>query len=182
MEEVEELRQPVDRHLNVLDHGLALGALAKSIDTRGHGVFSVERDELPVHVAPKFALGPQFAYRGLLGTEGPRAPEPIGVPAPQIIVDRQEVFLAMLNGAVVNLHARVVAGAAQMHRRRVHHFAEREVLLVRAEHRAIEEVHADVVIEVIGRDLCQRILHRLRITERYVPQVYVLLHRLEFDL
>ena len=63
------------------------GSTAQPVDPGGQPVPVLQPDQLPVDVAAQPALGPEPADRRMLGTEGAGAPEPVGVPAPQVVAD-----------------------------------------------------------------------------------------------
>src|SRR5205823_12990654 len=64
-----------------------------------------------------------------------RAPEPIGVPAPDVVVDGEIVLALLADRAVVDVLVRVIARIGRTRREA----AEREVHLARREHRAVDE-------------------------------------------
>ena len=69
------------------------------------------RDQPVVDVGAPPAPRPQPADpRVAAAPNAPRAPEPVGVPAPQVVVGRQQVGLALLERPVVDLLPGVVAG------------------------------------------------------------------------
>ncbi len=106
-----ELGGARQRDLDVLDDALAGGPPAALVEP-GHDLVPVlERDDLPVDVRAEPALGPQPPHQRLLGAERARAPEPVGVPPPQVVAHGEQVALALLQRAVEDLLTRVVAGA-----------------------------------------------------------------------
>ena len=180
MEEVEEVRELADRHLDVLNHLLAcrLAAYARSLGRELRA--AVPGDDLPVDVTAQLVLRPEAPDERLLRAEGTRAPEPVGVPAPDVVVDGEQVFPLARDRAVVDVHAGVVARG---HRAAVgHHLAEREVLLGCREHRAVEEVHGYAIPFLRLHDLGDGIGHLLRRVEAHMAQAHVGQHRLELDL
>src|SRR5437667_12853 len=84
VEEVEKLRRPPYRYLDVLDDRL-LGTAAQARHGRAEPVPAVEGHQAPVYVGPPVAARPEPAYPRQLQPERVRAPEPVGVPAPQVV-------------------------------------------------------------------------------------------------
>src|SRR5699024_9508129 len=112
----------------------------------------VEPDDLPVRRRPEQLLRPEAPDARVLHTERPRAPEPVGVPAPEVVADREPVALdgpggaAVLEGAVVDRllvgHAAVVGDGAGL----VGAPPQAEVRLVCGEDDAVQEIHHLVVV------------------------------------
>ncbi len=72
-----------------------------------------------VEAAAQVPLRPESADLRVLGPEGARAPEPVGVPAPEVVADGQPVGLGVvdrfvLDGPVVDGHVGVVADRARL--------------------------------------------------------------------
>src|SRR5262249_56492020 len=109
--------------------------------------------------------------------ERPRAPEPGGGPAPEVVADAKEVLPWPAHRLVVDALAGVVA-APGCH---LAEGADREVDLVQAERRAVDEVGAVAVQAAFGGDLGNRLHARLRCGEGEVPQVHVGGYRLKLD-
>src|SRR5699024_4858796 len=107
-EPVEELGGAVDGHLDVLHHPLSRALPLEGADLVAEVVAVVEPDDLPVRRRPEQLLRPEAPDARVLHTERPRAPEPVGVPAPEVVADREPVALdgpggaAVLEGAVVD--------------------------------------------------------------------------------
>lgn len=142
MEELQELRPALDRHLHVLDDRFLDRLVAPPVDAGGHAVFAVEGDQAAVDVGAHPAARHERAHHRLLHAEGPRAPEPVGVPAPQVVADGQPVAAAVPDRLVVDAHAGVVGGVG----RAVGEAADREVHLARAEEDPVHEVDAFAVV------------------------------------
>src|SRR5438270_168433 len=103
-----------------------------------HGaIAALELDELPVVPRSEPALGNDATHARILHSEGAGAPEPVGVPPPQIVPNGQMVDATPLDRAIVDVHAGVVAGGGRL----VCERAERQIELVGAEDRAVEKVH-----------------------------------------
>ena len=108
MEELQELRQCLRGHLHVLDHDLLGPPTTQPIEPAGEAVTAIRSDDLPVHVAAFEAVGPEPPHCRILDSERRGTPEPVGVPAPQVVERGQGVGSALLDGAVVDLLAGVV--------------------------------------------------------------------------
>jgi hypothetical protein len=107
----EELGQPVDGHLDVLHHALALGATRARVEPAHDAEPGVEAHQPVVDVGAAPAPRPQPPYPRVVQSERAGAPEPVGVPAPQVVVAAEHVGLALPDALEVDLLARVVAGA-----------------------------------------------------------------------
>src|SRR3954468_7970231 len=92
VEEVEELTEPCSRNLDVLDDVLEIRLASGPVDPRFDAIAPLERDELPEHVGTQPALRPHLADRGVLRAERTRAPEPVGVPPPEVVANGQVVL------------------------------------------------------------------------------------------
>ena len=68
VEPVEELLEPLDRHLDVLDHLLALGPALPPVDAVDEAGAVVERDQLVEDVGAPVATRPEPADDRVLGT------------------------------------------------------------------------------------------------------------------
>ena len=179
-EPVEELRASLDRHFDVLHHALARRASLEALEAVADVVPPFEAHELPVRAAASVASRPEATDQRLLRTERGRAPEPVRVPAPQVVVDGQAIVgraVVVLDRAVEDLLAGVVAdrsGCRGLH-------AHAEVALVGAEDDPVEVVDGNP-IEAARLDDA---VHRLdEVGDRVEPQVGERdegLHRFEFD-
>src|SRR5690625_7502844 len=85
----------------------------------------------------------------MLRAECARAPEPVGVPAPQVVVDAERVGRLVLDRAVVDLLTRVVAGV----RRVVAEGRDGEVHLVRGEDDPVERIDTRALVLAAAHDL-----------------------------
>jgi hypothetical protein len=74
--------------------------------------------------------------RRVLHEEYARAPEPVGVPAPDVIECGEVVLLPLADRAVVDVHEGVVARVGRL----VGEFADDQIHLVRREHDAVDEI------------------------------------------
>ena len=157
------------------------GGLAAPGVESGHDVVAVlEGDDLPVDVAAQLALRPEPADHRLLRTERPRAPEPVGVPPPQVVVDGQDVPLALLQRPVEDLLSGVVARMRLSHNE-VRPAAERQVDLVVGEHDAVEEVDRLAVPGAGAHDLADGVLRVEQGPEPDVLQGDERVHGFELD-
>ena len=102
----------------------------------GEAVLPVEGDEPAVHVAATEPARPGPADERVLHAEGARAPEPVGVPPPQVVLDGEEVLALLAQRLVVNAAAGVIA----LPRRLVAESADGKVQLVIAERGAVDEI------------------------------------------
>src|SRR5699024_9393350 len=144
-EPLEELGQVLRGDLDVLDHALAGRPIVGGLDAVGEVVFAVPADDLPVEAGAQQVAGPHAADRRVLATEGAASPEPVHVPAPQVVANAQpvaEYAFGVLNRAVVDPVAGVIAGRARF----VGLPSEHEVALLQAEHGAVEVVHRFAVV------------------------------------
>src|ERR1700722_11432190 len=151
-EESQEVRAAVDRDLHVLDDVLVGGCPPPGIEHGGQVMRAVEGDELTVHVRAAVAAGPGPADERPLHSERPRAPEPVGVPAPQVVPDGQEVLAGAAHGLVVDLRTGVVTKPGCLRAEG----ADGQVQLVQAEHGAVDEVSAVPLVAAVAGDLDDR--------------------------
>src|SRR6185437_1639985 len=113
-EERQELMPALDGDLHVLGDELPLRHAALRVHRGGEAVLLVDRDELPVDVRTPVLARPETADRLVFQAERARAPEPVGVPAPDVVLDREEVLAVPLQRLVVDLLAGVVAGPGRL--------------------------------------------------------------------
>ena len=118
--------------------GSSCGLPAMRADPAGEPGAPVQGDDAAVHVGAAPPPRPQPAHHRVLHAQRARAPEPVGVPAPDVVLDGQHVLGALVDGAVEDLLPGVVAGtrAAGV----VGEPAQREVLVVAGEHGAVDEI------------------------------------------
>ncbi len=147
----------------------------------------VQADDLPVRRGAQQLLRPEAADPRVLHAERARAPEPVGVPAPQVVADGEAVALhgaggtAVLDGAVVDRllvgHTRVVRDGPGL----VGPPPQTEVGLVGREDDPVEEIDLLVVVRPRLTDPRQRRLERGEGVEPHVPQFHEPADRFEGD-
>src|SRR5690606_31889625 len=158
-EPVEELLGPLQGDLDVLDHPLLLRSTAPPVDGGDDAAASLQVLDLPVEVTAQPLPRPDPAQRRDLRAERPGAPEPVGVPAPQIVPDGEHAARPVLDRAVVDLLAGVVA-RLRLSLDLVRPATERQVGLGAAEDHAVEEVDR-LPVPVAGcHDVADRV-HRV---------------------
>src|SRR5207302_11190844 len=135
VKEVEELRGVRDWYIDVLDHRLGMHA-GEPVPRTRQAPAAVPAHHLLVEdrVEPLAAVEP--AQQRMLRADVFRAPEPVGVPAPEIIADGQIVARAFADRAVVDPFVGVVTGI----RRAVDEGPPGEIELAGREDHAVEEV------------------------------------------
>ena len=180
-EPAQEVGGGAERDLDVLHHPLARRPALPGLEPVGHGEAPVEGDELPVDAAAQPAPGPQPAHGRVLRAEGPRAPEPVGVPAPQVVEGGEPVALRrggiVLDGPVVDLPARVVARRARL----LAAGPEHEVRLGGREHDAVDVVDPLTVERSVGDRGPDSRDEVVEVVEAHVAQGDDAAHRLELD-
>ena len=129
------------------------GAPAPGVQRRGQAVPAVEGDQPAVGVRAAVPARPGAADHRVLHPERPRAPEPVGVPAPQVVADGEEVLLRAADRLVVDALPGVVAEP----RRHVAERADGQVHLVEAERGAVHEVRPVPAQAAVPRDLRDRL-------------------------
>ena len=139
MERVEERRQVAHRDLDVLHDRLLDRPAAQRVEPVAEPVPAVEGDDAAVDIRAAVAARPEPADDRVLHAQRARAPEPVGVPAPQVVADGQVVDRPLAAGPVEDLLAGVVA-RGDAGGQRVDELAGGQVLLVRVEDGAVEEV------------------------------------------
>src|SRR5947209_966597 len=112
-EELAEVSRPLNRHLDVLDNALE-SPPAKPLEPAHGAIAALELDELPVVPRSEPALGNDATHARILHSECAGAPEPVGVPPPQIVPNGQMVDATPLDRAIVDVHAGVVAGGGRL--------------------------------------------------------------------
>ena len=167
----------LERDLHVLGDELAGRQPPPGVHRVGEAVTLVEGDELAVHVRAPVPARPHPADHRPLDAEGPGAPEPVGIPAPQVVADGQEVLLVPPDRLVVDLLAGVVAAPW----RDVAESPDGEVQLVGRERGAVDEIRPVAAEAALGGDLADGIHAGFRAAEREVAQVHERLDRLELD-
>src|SRR5215212_6208105 len=91
----QELRSAFDGDLDVLDDTFARRSPSQRVEP-GHRVVTVlQRDDLLVDVAAQIALGHQSAHARVLHAQRAGAPEPVGVPPPEVVPDSQPVLATL---------------------------------------------------------------------------------------
>src|ERR1700722_175065 len=114
-EPFQELRRAFEWELDILDHPFAGRTAIALFDVVGDTEPPVECYQLPVHAAAAVASRPPASQAGVLCAESTGAPEPVGVPSPEVVVHCQTVFCGagvVLDGAVVDALSGVVTGRA----------------------------------------------------------------------
>ncbi len=176
-EEAQEIGAALDRDLHVLDDPLAFRALPVRVHRGDQAVAPVQRGELVVHVGSPVAARPQPADQRSLHAEASRAPEPVGVPPPQVVADGKEILLVPPDRLVVDLLPGVIAAPG----RDVAERPDGQVQLARRERDPVDEVRAVTAQAALRRGLRDRVHAGFRRAERKVAQVHERLNRLEFD-
>src|SRR5215210_1163308 len=95
-EEVEELAGARDGHLDVLHHVLLRGPAAQPVQPPHRAVAPLQLHQLPVVGRAQPALRHEPPDAWILDAESPRTPEPVGVPAPEIVAHAEMVDLELL--------------------------------------------------------------------------------------
>src|SRR5215472_3619902 len=103
LEELEERVAALHWDLDVLDDHLARRATPVLVEHRGQAVLLVEGDELAVDVGAAVPARPEAPDDLVLHAERAGAPEPVGVPAPDVALDGEEVLAGLLDRLVVDL-------------------------------------------------------------------------------
>jgi hypothetical protein len=176
-EERQELGPALDGDLHVLGDELPLGLVPPGIHRRGQAALLVKRDELAVDVRAPVLARPEPADRLVLQAEGTRTPEPVGVPAPDVVLDREEILAAALQRLVVDLLAGVVTDPGRLVAER----ANAQVQLSGAESHPVKEICLVPLVAAIARDLGDRVHAALWVIEAEVPHVHVRLDRHQFN-
>src|SRR5271170_3904321 len=176
----EEFGGALDRHLDILDHPFAGRTAVALLDPVGDTETLVEGHQLPVHVAAPIAPGPPTPHPGILRAERARAPEPIGVPPPEIAMHRQPVFFdagVMLDGPVVDVLPGVIAdraGGGGTH-------SDAQVALLGAEDHCVEVVDRHAV-KATGLDDAVHRCHQFgQRVKPHMPQCHERLGGLQLD-
>ena len=139
VERFEERRQVLHRDLDVLHHRLLHRSSAQRVEPVAPPVAPVERHDPPVDVRPPVPAGPQPSHEGVLYPDRARTPEPVGVPAPEVVADGEMVDRPLLLRPVEDLLPGVVA-RGDAGRQLVDELAGRQVLLTGVEDGPVEEV------------------------------------------
>src|SRR5918994_372640 len=141
----------------------------------------VDGDELPVDTAAPPPARPQRTNEAVLGTEGPRAPEPVGVPSPEVVQGAEPVAsrgrAVVLEGAVVNCATGVVAGRPRL----VRTPSEDEVGLRGGEDDPVDVIDDLTVEGALVHHLGQGRHERVDVLEPAVPKPHRAPDRLELD-
>ena len=169
VEPVEELLEPLDRHLDVLDHPLALRPALEPVDPVDEPGAVVEGDQPVEHVRAPVAARPQPADDRVLGAHRPRAPEPVGVPAPQVVVHREEVR-SRAAGSTGSRSAGPRSRSAGGRAPSLGPAGEGQVVLPRLERHAVEAVHPLAVVLTRLADLGRRLGEQPGVVEADVTQ------------
>ena len=177
VEPVEELGHGGHGHLDVLDDALAPGHLPRAVERAAQPQAAVEGDEPVVDVRAAPASGPDASHPRVLGAERRRAPEPVGVPAPQVVVHGEAVRLPPLDRAVEHVLAGVVGGGPGL----VGEAGEGQVHLAGRERGGVEAVDRLPVPLLRRRHVGQGLGGALGVVEPHVPQRHEGRHRLEPD-
>jgi hypothetical protein len=166
VQELEELRRPRDRDVDVLDDALAVqpapaGRPIRDLPARG----GAHPARVGARIQP---LRPeQPAHQRVVGAEVARAPEPVGVPAPQVVRRGQVVVAARPQGLPVDVLVAVVAAPGRV----ADEAADAEHLLAAREHHAVDEIGR------AGAGVLQGIEELVRGGEVMVPHVHGRQHR-----
>src|SRR5690606_23219458 len=87
----EKLGSVFEWDFDILDDGLPGRAPPARLEPVSDVEAAVEGDELPVHTAATQPSRPQSADPRVLRAERAAAPEPVGIPAPEVVVDGEKV-------------------------------------------------------------------------------------------
>ena len=123
---------------------------------------------------------PQPSHQRLLHPERPRAPEPVGVPAPQEVAHGEHIGAPLADRAVEDPLSRIVArrfGGIES----LLETPQREVCRVPREDDSVQEVDRLAVPGTRRDDLPDRLGQRLQRVERQVSQPDERRHRLDVD-
>ena len=176
-EERQELVPALDGDLHVLGDEFTLRHPPLLMHHGGQAVLLVDRDQLAVDVRTPVLARPEAADRLVLQAERARAPEPVGVPAPDVVLDREEVLAVLLQRLVVDLLAGVVAQPRCLVAER----ANGQVQFGAAERYPVEEVRLVPLVAAVTRDCRDRVHAALRVVEAEVPHVHVRFDRHQLD-
>ena len=137
LEKAQKRVRMLERDIDVLDHRFGVCASApQPVPRLHHAPSRVPAHEPLVRSRAKPPASEQAPKQRILRTDVLRAPEPIGVPAPNEIVRRQVIELALLERTIINPLVRVIARV----RRRVGEAADVHIELVRPEYDAVDEI------------------------------------------
>ena len=135
VEETQEIGSPFDRDIDVLNH--ALGLVSQHLVQ-----FRLEADtRIPAHdflVGDRIQMAPphEQAHWQVLHEKMLRTPEPVGIPAPDVIAHLEEILASLTNRTVINLQPTVIVCI----RRFIAKPALRQVHLVTAEDGTVDEL------------------------------------------
>src|SRR5690606_134001 len=166
--EVEELRRARDRDVDVLDDRLGVQA-EQALNLLRHAGPAVPAHDFRIgaRAEPRLAADEPPDER-VLREDVLGAPEPVGVPAPQVILDGEVVLALLADGPVVDVLERVVARIGCGFRE----MTQGDVHLPGPEHRAVDEVDGARVQLAL-----ERLEIRAGIAESEMREAYIGLHR-----
>ena len=153
------------------------GRCRRAVHEAGETIAAIQGDQLAVDIRAPVTTRPHPPDQRFLYSEGSRAPEPVGVPAPQVVADGQEVLLVPPDRFVVDLLPGVVAAPRR-------HGAERpdgEVKIVGPERGAVDEIRPVPAEAALRGDLADRVHAGFRAAEREVADVHERLDGFELD-
>ena len=165
--ELQELGRARERDVDVLDHRLRMQA-EDALDFAGDADAAIPAHDLGVGARAQPLSPIEAADERVLREHVLRAPEPVGVPAPDVVAHRQVVLALFADRAVVDALVGVIAGV----RRGGGEAPERQVHLARREYCAVDEV--GVLRAQARAELGEK---EARVAERRVPEMHVRLHR-----
>src|SRR5204863_1485713 len=110
--DLDELARARKGDVDVLDHRLAVQP-GETLDPAPRADAAVPANDFCVGARSQALFPVDSSYQGMLRENVLRAPEPVGVPAPQIVVHREVVLAFSAYGLVVNLLVRVIAGVGR---------------------------------------------------------------------
>ena len=164
--ELQELGRPREWDIDVLDHRLRVQA-EDALDFAGDADAAIPAHDLGVGARAQPLSPIEAADERVLREHVLRAPEPIRVPAPDVVAHRQVVLALLADRAVVDALVGVIARVG----RAGGEAPERQVHLARREHRAVDEVG---VLRAQPRAELGEI--EARVGERHVREMHVRLH------
>ena len=134
-EKAQEFGRVFDRNVYILYHALRM-PIEQLVDGGRQADPIVPAHDLLIGNRVQPAPPEQQPHRQVLYENVFRAPEPVGIPAPDVVTHTEEVLLALADRAKVHLEPGVIAGVGGV----VDAAAERQVHLVCAENRAVDKI------------------------------------------
>ena len=155
-EEAQKSRCLFDRNVHVLNDALGM-PVEQVVDRRSQPDPVVPAHDLLIGDGVQQPTAEDEAHGQVLHVEILRAPEPIRVPAPEIVTDGEIVLTAPLDGAVVDLQPGVVARVGCG----IRETPESQVHLVVSEDGTVDEIR----IPLANLGHCGEVVFRIRIPD-----------------